>query len=377
MASSAAPQSSGLNVAGPFSNNRRNSLPNSSNTTLTRSSSGLQASRTDAADTSVQIISGPVASTSNLQNARERPASSKGKGRETSEPKRHKPSQSKKRTKQKGKGKSRLNSTAGTDGDSSDSGSSSSVTTVMSTAAGVMRRSASVRSNATRGSSTRRRLRALARGEDEDDTDSTSESVLQSVNPDHGVQDRHSHRRNSLIAAAGSRSLAVQNRRRSGIDLTGSSPHLTSNSSTQLSLGKVKRRSKTTAATATVSGEPPSKRRRTLSKSEANTLLGSSDKTVQTNSNTIYESLFGELLSGNKKHTLVSTTATNENQTVTKIVYKITDIQEDLECAICSEIMVSPVNLNCGHTFCDACVQPWIDTNKVRMGSNDLSPLEK
>lgn len=55
----------------------------------------------------------------------------------------------------------------------------------------------------------------------------------------------------------------------------------------------------------------------------------------------------------------------NVSKVITKVVIKPTDLSEELECAICSDIMVSPVNLICGHTFCEACVTPWLDTNKV------------
>jgi len=48
---------------------------------------------------------------------------------------------------------------------------------------------------------------------------------------------------------------------------------------------------------------------------------------------------------------------------VIKVVVKPYDIDAELECAVCYEIMVAPVNLTCGHVFCQACVEPWLDHN--------------
>ena len=44
-------------------------------------------------------------------------------------------------------------------------------------------------------------------------------------------------------------------------------------------------------------------------------------------------------------------------------ITKPNDFEEELGCSICYEIMVSPVNLTCGHTFCEACVSPWLDAH--------------
>lgn len=38
------------------------------------------------------------------------------------------------------------------------------------------------------------------------------------------------------------------------------------------------------------------------------------------------------------------------------------NIAGELECTICFDIMVKPVNLTCGHTFCESCVAPWLET---------------
>lgn len=49
--------------------------------------------------------------------------------------------------------------------------------------------------------------------------------------------------------------------------------------------------------------------------------------------------------------------------TVVKAVPKAWDAEDELACTICYEVMVSPVSLTCGHTFCDGCVLPWLDTH--------------
>jgi hypothetical protein len=68
-----------------------------------------------------------------------------------------------------------------------------------------------------------------------------------------------------------------------------------------------------------------------------------------------------------KRINAIATTSTSSGttKTITKVEIRPTDLSEELECAICSETMVSPVNLGCGHTFCDACVVPWLDEHKV------------
>ena len=49
----------------------------------------------------------------------------------------------------------------------------------------------------------------------------------------------------------------------------------------------------------------------------------------------------------------------DKNQLVTRAY----DLDDELCCSICLEIMISPVNLTCGHTFCQSCIVPWLDDN--------------
>lgn len=39
------------------------------------------------------------------------------------------------------------------------------------------------------------------------------------------------------------------------------------------------------------------------------------------------------------------------------------NLDDVLDCPICFEMFISPVNLTCGHMFCHACVEPWLATN--------------
>lgn len=37
----------------------------------------------------------------------------------------------------------------------------------------------------------------------------------------------------------------------------------------------------------------------------------------------------------------------------------------EFECSICLNILISPVIINCGHTFCETCIDKWLKDNNV------------
>ena len=64
----------------------------------------------------------------------------------------------------------------------------------------------------------------------------------------------------------------------------------------------------------------------------------------------------------------ISTLANDDIAIGTVYIIKPYDLDAELECAICMEIMISPVNVSCGHTFCQGCVEPWLAANVSHTG---------
>ena len=52
--------------------------------------------------------------------------------------------------------------------------------------------------------------------------------------------------------------------------------------------------------------------------------------------------------------------------------------EDELSCSICHELFISPVNLNCSHTFCESCIEQWKKfSKKQRNNESDNSDEEE
>lgn len=55
----------------------------------------------------------------------------------------------------------------------------------------------------------------------------------------------------------------------------------------------------------------------------------------------------------------------NKEKPKERIFANTTKISKHLYCTICQEVFVNPKRLNCGHTFCDPCIDVWLKSNKT------------
>ena len=49
---------------------------------------------------------------------------------------------------------------------------------------------------------------------------------------------------------------------------------------------------------------------------------------------------------------------------VKDLTYRLSEIEEEFQCAVCLDLIVLPTTLNCGHSFCRHCLAHWFDCGK-------------
>ena len=49
----------------------------------------------------------------------------------------------------------------------------------------------------------------------------------------------------------------------------------------------------------------------------------------------------------------------------------------ELSCSICHEVFVSPINLNCSHTFCHSCIEEWKHSNRENRKNDEIETLSE
>lgn len=109
-----------------------------------------------------------------------------------------------------------------------------------------------------------------------------------------------------------------------------------------------------------------SQRKKTKKEGFAGTaLLGGDDSLMSTGSEIEFVSTGKE--GDIPTHALDSFSPSKECITIVKKVVEPYDLDDELGCAICYEIMVSPMGLSCYHAFCQACIEPWL-ADHVRKG---------